>query len=351
MYTIKQVSEKLKIPSNAIRFYEKKGLIMPRRAENGYRKYEMEDISRLELILLYRKMGFSIEAVKELLPKEEQNRTSGENKRQEELLNQFVVQYELLNEHIHAMTQARQTLGESIEELLKEEPEQEKILTKIEETATAIDVANAWKDKWKFNDWASNYDKDIRTPATGLDFYRNYDEVLDRTAAEVTGQQVVEIGIGTGNLALRIQKLNPDLKELIGIDQSVNMLKETKKKCQNVTLRLGDFLKLPLPERSADSIVSSYAFHHCNSQEKELAIREMNRVLKEHGQIIITDLMFKNEAARKDFITKASTREKADLEDEFFGNVDEVTAILKKCGYQCQAEQIDELMWCLVATK
>lgn len=37
MYTIHQLSEMLKVNSNAIRFYEKKGLIYPKRSENGYR--------------------------------------------------------------------------------------------------------------------------------------------------------------------------------------------------------------------------------------------------------------------------------------------------------------------------
>lgn len=54
MYTIKQISERLKI--NAIRFYEKKRLIIPKREGNNYRLYDVNDISRLEMIVLYRKM-------------------------------------------------------------------------------------------------------------------------------------------------------------------------------------------------------------------------------------------------------------------------------------------------------
>lgn len=349
MYTIKQVSEKIKVPANAIRFYEKKGLLTPLRGENGYREYGMEDISRLELILLYRKMGFSIEAIRELLLLGPE--THEKVVKQEKLLEQYVLQYNLLHQHIHVMEQARATLGESIEELLKEEPDQGKMLEKMEETATAIDVASGWKDKWNFDDWASRYDEDIKEEGDGLDFYRHYEEVLTRTAQKVTGEQVVEIGIGTGNLALKIQQYNRELKEFIGIDQSVNMLKEARKKCHGITLRLGDFLKLPLQAEKYDCVVTSYAFHHCNSKEKELAIAEMNRILKRHGQIIISDLMFANEEARNAFVTKASVREKEDLEDEYFGNVDEVTDLFKKCGYHCQAEQIDELIWCIVAKK
>lgn len=349
MYTIKQVSEKLKVPANTIRFYEKKGLLTPQRGENDYREYGMEDISRLELILLYRKMGFSIEAIRELLS--QGTATQEKDVKQEKLLEQYVLQYNLLHQHIHAMELARDALGESMEELLKEEPDQEKILEKMEQTATAIDVASGWKDNWRFDDWASHYDEDIKEEGDGLDFYRHYEEVLTKTAQKVTGEQVVEVGIGTGNLALKIQQYNWELKEYIGIDQSINMLKEAKKKCHDITLRLGDFLKLPLQSEKYDCVVTSYAFHHCNSKEKELAIAEMNRILKPHGQIIITDLMFENQEARKAFTAMASVREKEDLQDEYFGNVDEVTNIFQKCGYHCQVEQIDELIWCIVAKK
>lgn len=45
MYTIKEISEKLKISANSIRFYEKKKLITPLRGENGYRVFTAKDLS------------------------------------------------------------------------------------------------------------------------------------------------------------------------------------------------------------------------------------------------------------------------------------------------------------------
>lgn len=347
MYHIKEISEKLKIPANAIRFYEKKGLLKPERGKSGYREYTLEDMNRLEQIQLYRKMDFSIEAIRELLAYGE---TEGKEK-QQRLLEQYVLQYNLLNQHIHVMTQVRNALGESVEELLKEKPDEEKILNQMEQTVTKIDVANGWRDNWDFDNWASNYDRDIRTEATGLDFYKNYDEVLRFTAEKAAGKKIVEIGIGTGNLAKVIREKYMSLETYIGVDQSVNMLKEAKKKCQGVTLRLGDFLKLPLESASYDCVVTSYAFHHCNQQEKELAIAEMDRILSAGGRIVITDLMFWNQQARDAFVQQASVREKEDLEDEYFGNVVELTNTFEKYGYQCETKQIDKLIWCIVAKK
>jgi len=47
-----------------IRFYERKGLLAPkRREESQYREYEAEDVRRLKEIMLLRKMGLSVESI------------------------------------------------------------------------------------------------------------------------------------------------------------------------------------------------------------------------------------------------------------------------------------------------
>lgn len=339
MFSMKEISEKMGLNPNAIRFYEKKGLLTPRRTESNYRKYSNEDIARLEMITLYRKMGFSVENIKELLDKKEGS------------IEQFVTQYTALNHHIHNMIRIRETLGNCIERMLNDEVFDEEMVEQIADTAKIIALSENWRDQWNFDRLASDYDTFIRESVGGLDFYKNYDLVLDKTAEKIQTGIVAEIGIGTGNLAKRIVEGENQVKEYIGIDQSLNMLKEAKKKCKNVQLRKGDFLNLPLESKSCDAIVTSYAFHHCDSQEKKLAIEEMNRVLKSEGTIVITDLMFENQNARSLFEANCSEKERIDLEDEYFGNVDEVSEILEELEFNCEAEQIDELIWSITACK
>lgn len=55
-----EVEKKLGLTRKAIEYYEYKGLISPKRDENGYKKYEEEELSILEKISLYRKLGFSL---------------------------------------------------------------------------------------------------------------------------------------------------------------------------------------------------------------------------------------------------------------------------------------------------
>ena len=84
------------------------------------------------------------------------------------------------------------------------------------------------------------------------------------------------------------------------------MLAVAKEKYPKLHVRLGEFLKIPYESQTFDVIVSTYAFHHLNEEEKRVAIAEMMRVLKKDGRIILGDLMFQNKAEeqkiRSDFV-------------------------------------------------
>ena len=62
--TIKEVEKKLSISRANIRFYEKEGLLEPKRNDNEYRNYSDEDLKRLEKIILFRKCNVSIENIR-----------------------------------------------------------------------------------------------------------------------------------------------------------------------------------------------------------------------------------------------------------------------------------------------
>ena len=49
-YTIHEIAALYGVGPDALRYYEKLGLIRPRRAENGYRIYDLNDIYRLTIL-------------------------------------------------------------------------------------------------------------------------------------------------------------------------------------------------------------------------------------------------------------------------------------------------------------
>ena len=76
---ISEVAKELNVDISTIRFYERKGLVQPkRRADSKYREYSGEDIGELKSIILYRKLDFSIEEIRLLM--------AGEGNLQEMLL-------------------------------------------------------------------------------------------------------------------------------------------------------------------------------------------------------------------------------------------------------------------------
>lgn len=71
MRNIKEAEELTGISRQNIRYYEKMGLLNPKRdAGNGYRKYDEEDIGRLKAILLFRKLDMPLEEIRKLLDHE-----------------------------------------------------------------------------------------------------------------------------------------------------------------------------------------------------------------------------------------------------------------------------------------
>ncbi|VTR50513.1 MerR family transcriptional regulator [Actinobacillus pleuropneumoniae] len=64
-FSIKQVSERTGLTEDAIRYYEKIGLLpSPKRKENGHRVYHIEDAEIMELITCLKKTGMSLEDMK-----------------------------------------------------------------------------------------------------------------------------------------------------------------------------------------------------------------------------------------------------------------------------------------------
>jgi DNA-binding transcriptional MerR regulator len=68
-YSIGEVSNRLGLSRDTLRFYEKKGIIQPEKQKNGYRTYTYEDIKKISSIMFYRRLNFSIEDIGRILYK------------------------------------------------------------------------------------------------------------------------------------------------------------------------------------------------------------------------------------------------------------------------------------------
>jgi DNA-binding transcriptional MerR regulator len=67
-YTVKKVAELSGVSVRTLHFYDEIGLLKPALyGENGYRYYEREQLLQLQQILFYRKLGFALEKIRQML--------------------------------------------------------------------------------------------------------------------------------------------------------------------------------------------------------------------------------------------------------------------------------------------
>ncbi|STO07075.1 MerR family transcriptional regulator [Exiguobacterium aurantiacum] len=67
MVTIQQLAKLAGTTPRTLRHYDAIGLLVPTRDANGYRRYSKRDVERLQLILFYRSLDFSLETIHTLL--------------------------------------------------------------------------------------------------------------------------------------------------------------------------------------------------------------------------------------------------------------------------------------------
>lgn len=66
LYSVSELAREFSLTAQALRFYEEKGLLTPQRAGTA-RVFDYRDRARLLLILKFRRLGFSLEEIREYL--------------------------------------------------------------------------------------------------------------------------------------------------------------------------------------------------------------------------------------------------------------------------------------------
>lgn len=67
VWTIQQVSKKTGISTDSLRYYDKLGIVSPKRHKNGYRYYDEKDISDLHYIRVMKYAQFTLSDIKTIL--------------------------------------------------------------------------------------------------------------------------------------------------------------------------------------------------------------------------------------------------------------------------------------------
>jgi len=137
--------------------------------------------------------------------------------------------------------------------------------------------------------WLTPY-YDVIAGATSRE--RTFKQALIRQAGLKPGQQLLDLGCGTGTLAIWAKQHEPQA-EVIGVDIDPVMLSlasaKARKTVASVSFEQGVSYRLSYPAAHFDRVVSSMFFHHLSWSDKERTAEELFRVLKPGAELHVAD--------------------------------------------------------------
>jgi demethylmenaquinone methyltransferase/2-methoxy-6-polyprenyl-1,4-benzoquinol methylase/phosphoethanolamine N-methyltransferase len=111
-------------------------------------------------------------------------------------------------------------------------------------------------------------------------------------AAPAPGEKVLDVGCGTGTLALALDS-RVATGEIHGIDASPEMIEVARKKATQsgatIDFQVALIEAIPFPEATFDLVTSSLMLHHLPDDLKRRGLAEIRRVVKSDGRFVAVD--------------------------------------------------------------
>lgn len=127
---------------------------------------------------------------------------------------------------------------------------------------------------------------------TRLFGFNRVHETLIAQAELADGHRVLEIGCGTGNLAIRAKKTHPAVS-VVGSDPDPLALSRAQRKAaqlNGIRFERGYAQRLPYADGEFDRVLSSMMLHHLDDDAKSTAAAEVFRVVRPGGRLHLVDM-------------------------------------------------------------
>jgi ubiquinone/menaquinone biosynthesis C-methylase UbiE len=145
---------------------------------------------------------------------------------------------------------------------------------------------------------------------------RELREAIIRLAELQTGNDVLDIGCGTGTLAIAAARHVGTTGAVTGIDASPSMIARANRKSEKAgaraTFQVALAENLPFPTRRFDVVFSTLMLHHLPRKVREECATQIRRVLKPGGRVVAVDF---GRAKRRGFLTYFHRHGHVDVED------------------------------------
>ena len=122
--------------------------------------------------------------------------------------------------------------------------------------------------------------------------HRFRNKVLE-LAHVASGESVLDVGCGTGTLAIAAKRRVGPGGSVSGVDASLEMLARAEKKAKasgvEVLFKPGAAEKLPFSDASFDLVLCTVMLHHLPAKPRQECAKEIRRVLKPEGRVLAVD--------------------------------------------------------------
>lgn len=107
------------------------------------------------------------------------------------------------------------------------------------------------------------------------------------------GEKVLDVGCGTGTLAMEVARRVGATGQVFGIDPGDNQIARARSKATrrnlSIEFQVGVIEHLDFPDQTFDVVLSTIMMHHLSDTLKRQGLAEIARVLKPGGRLVIAD--------------------------------------------------------------
>ena len=304
-FTSGQLAKMAKVSVRTIRFYDTANILKPSivNDETGARFYVREDFLKLEQILLYKYLGFSLDEIKELMLNSDDKNF---------MLDSLRLQNKLVDDKIEQMQLVKKAINETLNVYEKNKNiDWDKMLKITELTGMENSLNTQYRNSGNISariELHKNYSNNKKGWFPWLFEEIGFDEYISKIKSAVKNagdndlkqSRITVLEIGCGNGAFwreNIKKIPADMHIILS-DVSLGMINDArtllKKEAgrseklnriidENFEFREFNANSIPLNDESVDIVIANHMLFYFDKPEKVLS--EIKRVLKKGGFI------------------------------------------------------------------
>jgi ubiquinone/menaquinone biosynthesis C-methylase UbiE/DNA-binding transcriptional MerR regulator len=269
-YTAGLFAKKAGVTIRTIRYYDKKGLLVPSTyTPKGYRLYSEYEFARLQKILTLKFLGFSLEDIKNAIL----------NDREEDFKQSLGLQKRIIQDRIDHLSLIVKSINET-ECMLKEGKKLD--WGKFVNIIKAVNMEDMLLEQYNNS---SNLKARLNLHEKfSINKYGWHRWIFDKMQL-LPGARILELGCGDGSLWIKNLDRLPEDCEYVLSDISKGMLKDAKRNLKNTkdkfSFKIADAQNIPFENESFDVVVANNMLFYMGDRNK--ALSEIKRVLKSGG--------------------------------------------------------------------